>query len=163
MTRLWTTLAILATAAIMLGQGHQQAEPSDPDDQPADPAVRFIAVDVLIDSGTNPLAAYQFEFNAAFPENHPGTVKIVGIEGGSHNAYAQPPYYDPAALAHDRVIIAAFNTSALDNLPTASTRIARLHLQVVGSPRFIVKLIVATDPAGNDIHATITAAPGESP
>ena len=55
--------------------------------------VRFAPVDVYLDSGSRPLAAYQFELKVT-----QGKVKIVGVEGGEHEAFREAPYYDPAAL-----------------------------------------------------------------
>lgn len=114
------------------------------------PPSRFAAVDVFIDSGSVPLAAYQFELKATR-----GAFKIVGIEGGEHAAFSKkPPYYDPAALMHDRVIIAAFNTGK--DLPTGKTRVARVHVEISGNeePQYDVQLIVAGGADGNPITAT---------
>jgi len=119
------------------------------------PAVRFEAVDVYVDSGKSPLAAYQFELAAEV-----GDMKIVGIEGGEHAAFKEPPYYDPAALMKHRVIIAAFNTGA--DLPSGKTRVARVHVQVTGDaePEYVVKLHVAASADGKEIKATATLAGG---
>lgn len=169
MTRFWITLAVLAATGLLLGQGQQDAEHVPLADQQAEPAVRFEAVDVFIDSGEAPLAAYQFEFKAVFPDDQPGRVRIVGIEGGAHPAFAKPPYYDPAALMHDRVVIAAFNTNNAGNLPTGRTRVARLHVQVIGEGRggevgeakYLVELSVAANPEGANLPAVISTAPGK--
>jgi hypothetical protein len=112
--------------------------------------VRFEAVDVFIDTGDRPLAAYQFELKACV-----GHAKIVGIEGGEHQAFRSPPYYDPAALQNDRVIIADFDLG--EDLPSGRSRVARIHLQVTGEeePRYIAILQVAAAPAGQRISASI--------
>jgi len=114
---------------------------------------RFSAVDIYIDSKSAPLAAYQIEFSATN-----GTAKIVGIEGGDSAAFHEPPFYDTKAIQHDRVIIAAFNTSSADKLPSAKTRIATIHLQIVGdqSPQFQITLQVAANFDGNRIFADAT-------
>lgn len=119
--------------------------------------VRFEAVDVFVDSAEQPLAAYQFEFAA-----ETGEVKIVGIEGGEHAAFREPPYYDPAALAQHRAIIAAFHTGA--DLPTGKTRVARIHVQVTGAaePGYVAELQVAASADGKEIPATLTLARGET-
>lgn len=91
-------------------------------------AVRFRAVDVFVDSGATPLAAYQLEFAATN-----GNARIVGIEGGEHPAFAQPPFYDPKAMQHERIIIAAFSTEPADKLPRGKTRVATIHVQTSGS------------------------------
>ena len=115
------------------------------------PAVRFAAVDVCVDAGDTPLAAYQFELAAEV-----GEITIVGVEGGEHAAFKEPPYYDPAALMNNRIIIAAFNTGK--DLPTGKTRVARIHLQVGGEtePKYVVKLHTAASADGKRIPATVT-------
>ena len=50
------------------------------------PAPRFAVVDVYIDAANAALAAYQVEILTT-----QGTVKIVGIEGGEHAAFKEPP------------------------------------------------------------------------
>ena len=143
--------ALLLCMVALAGAAAQEAAPE------AGPAVRFEAVDVYVDSGKGTLAAYQFELAAEV-----GEVKIVGIEGGDHAAFAEPPYYDPAALAHNRVIIAAFNTGA--DLPTGKTRVARVHVQVTGAaePEYALKLHVAADANGREIEATVSVMGGEA-
>ena len=129
----------------------QEAEPA------AEQRVRFAWVDVTVDAKDAPLAAYQFEFAA-----ETGTIRIVGVEGGEHAAFREAPYYDPAALKQGRIIIAAFNTGR--DLPKGRTRVARLHLQVVGdvTPEYVVKLTVAAGAEGKPIQATAAATPGEA-
>jgi kynurenine formamidase len=116
------------------------------------PGVRFMPVDIYIDSGDAALGAWQISFSGS-PD-----VELVGVEGGEHPAYAEPAHYDAAALMHDRVILAALNTT--DALPTGKTRVARLHLRVSGEPTFETTLIAAGDADGERIDATATAAPG---
>jgi hypothetical protein len=115
------------------------------------PSVRFAAVDVYVDSGHQPLAAYQCELNAVR-----GGIKIVGIEGGEPAAFAEPPYYDPAAMMNDRVILAAFNTGK--QLPTGKSRIARVHVQISGDaePQYELKLEAAASSDGQRISATVS-------
>jgi hypothetical protein len=117
--------------------------------------VRFEAVDVYMDSGEVPLAAYQFELAA-----ETGEIKIVGIEGGEHPAFKEPPYYDPAALSNDRIIIAAFNTG--QNLPSGKTRVARVHLQIIGErePQLLIRIEVTASAQGQEIPAAVTLEKG---
>ncbi len=120
-----------------------------PATQPASkPAIRFTHVDVSIDSKSEPLAAYQFELAA-----EKGDVKIVGIEGGEHAAFKAPPYYDPAAMSQDHVIIAAFNTGK--DLPKGKTRVARVHVQITGEtkPEYVIKLEVAASSEGQPLNS----------
>ena len=118
--------------------------------------VRFAPLHIYLDSGNRSLAAYQFELKAAA-----GQIKIVGVEGGQHKAFEEAPYYDPAALANDRIIIAAFNTGS--ELPKGRTRIATIHLQIIGDaePDYDLKLIVAGDADANEIPAKISFEKGE--
>lgn len=116
-------------------------------------AVRFEAIDVFVDSGHQPLAAYQFELASRTPG-----VEIVGIEGGEHAAFAEPPYYDPKAMNNNRVIIAAFNTG--QNLPSGRSRVARIHVQLRGPGlrEYETKLSVSADSDGQQIPARVTIA-----
>jgi hypothetical protein len=120
------------------------------------PGVRFAPLHIYIDSGNSSLAAYQFELKATT-----GQIRIVGVEGGRHDAFKEAPYYDPAALANDRIIIAAFSTGS--NLPKGRTRIATIHLQIIGDaePEYELKLTVAGDADGKEIPAEITFEKGE--
>ena len=120
-----------------------------------DHALRFTTVDLFIDPRGQPLAAYQLEFVA-----DPARVTLVGVEGGEHAAFAEPPYYDPKALSGNRVILAALNTGT--DLPAARTRVATLHLRVSGEaePTYDAKLEVAGNPAGKPISADVTVGQG---
>ena len=120
-------------------------------------SIRFAPLHIYIDSGQAPLAAYQFELKTLA-----GHVEIVGVEGGEHPAFTHAPYYDPAALANNRIIIASYSTDA--QLPTGQTRIATLHLQITGDiePEYELELTVAADADGRRTPATITYKKGES-
>jgi len=120
------------------------------------PGVRFAPLHIYLDSGNRSLAVYQFELKATA-----GQIKIVGVEGGQHEAFKEAPYYDPAASAKDRIIIAAFSTGS--NLPKGRTRIATIHLQIIGDaePEYDLKLAVAGDADGKEIPAEITFEKGE--
>jgi hypothetical protein len=132
------TLCILLLLAISLGA--QQTH--------------FTAVDIYIDSNDAPLAAYQLEFSG-----HGTQVRIAGIEGGEHEAFKAPPFYDPKAMQQERVILAAFNTAAATKLPTGRIRVATVHLQYAGPqpPTFSVKLHTASDSQGHEISIKPTA------
>ena len=121
-------------------------------------AVHFRAIDVYVDSGSTPLAAYQLEFSVT---NVPTT--IVGIEGGSPKAFREPPFYDPKAIQGERVIIAAFSTETPEHLPSGKTRVATIHIMTTGEtrPAFELKLQAAADAAGKRISATAIC--GEKP
>ena len=132
------------------------AHRSEHHDRTDERRVRFAPLHIYLDSGARPLAAFQFELKATT-----GRIKIVGVEGGQHPAFKKPPYYDPAALANDRIIIAGFNTG--NELPTGRTRIATIHLQIIGDvePDYELKLAVAADADGKEIPTEITFGKGE--
>jgi len=132
-------LAIFWPAASLWSQGQAAIEEG---------RIRFCAMDIYLDSGSAPLAAYQLDFAATN-----GEVKIVGIEGGDHPAFKDPPFYDPKAMQHERVIIAAFSTAASADLPSGRTRVATIHLMINGTqkPQFALRLDVAADANGMKI------------
>lgn len=137
--------AFLLCGAVVFGQA------GDVGMRPA----RFAAVDVFMDSGADKLGAWQVEFVGTAKG---GAVELVGVEGGeAKQAFAKPAYFDPEALAHDRVIIAAYALGS--DLPTGNARVARLHVRVTGEhePEFVVKVVKAADGAGNEIKAETTA------
>ena len=121
-----------------------------PNDVKADD-VRFEAIDVFVDSGNQPLAAYQVELAS----NTPG-VEIVGVEGGEPAAFAEPPYYDPRAMKNNRVIIAAFTTG--ENLPAGRCRVARIHVQLQGPgvKEYKTKLSVSATTDGKRVPAELS-------
>ena len=144
--------------------------------------VRFAPVHIYLDPGGEPLAAYQFELvcsvsvgamhasplradsaeeDNASRRHYEPQIKIVGVEGGEHPAFKDAPYYDPAALMNDRIIIAAFNTSR--DLPTTRTRIATIHLQIPAEaePQYELKLVTAADANGEKLSVRITLEKGE--
>jgi hypothetical protein len=132
------------------------ASQSERDYSTAQPGVRFAPLHIYLET-CNLLAAYQFELKATA-----GQIKIVGVEGGDHEAFKEAPYYDKTALLNkERIIIAAFSTSR--DLPTGRTRIATVHLQIAGDvePQYELELNVAADGNGKEIPAEITFEKGE--
>ena len=69
-------------------------------------------------------------------------------------------FYDPKAIQHERVIIAAFNTDSGDKLPKGKTRVATIHLQITGErkPDYFVKLETAATLEGRRIAVETTYA-----
>ena len=151
LTSVCVIVPVLAQQSEQSTKGHLTVDYST-----AQPGVRFAPLHIYLDSGNKSLAAYQFELNT-----NAGQIKIVGVEGGQHEAFKEAPYYDPAALAKDRIIIAAFSTGS--NLPKGRTRIATVHLQIVGDdePQYELKLIIAGGADGKEIPAEITFDKGE--
>ena len=115
---------------------------------PEEGRTRFCAVEIYLDPKGTPLAAYQLEFTVTN-----ATAKIVGIEGGGHAAFREPPFYDPKAMQNDRVILGAFSTAKASEVPNARTRVARVHLQLSGtnSPQYELKVQAAADSEGKRI------------
>jgi hypothetical protein len=163
---LLTILITLCMAAPQASQASKRIESK----------VRFAPVHVYLDPGGRPLAAYQFELVCSVPvgayssadeednasrRHYERQIKIVGVEGGAHPAFQDAPYYDPAALMNERIIIAAFNTGA--NLPTTRTRIATIHLQILGDaePKYELSLTTAADANGENLPVRITLEKGE--
>jgi len=147
------TAIILTSVCVMVPVLAQQSEHGD---VVAEPGVRFAPLHIYLDSGDRSLAAFQFELRATT-----GQIEIVGVEAGEHKAFSEAPYYDPAALAQDRIIIAAFNTG--QDLPKGLTRIATIHLQITGDvePQYELNLTVAGDADGEEIAAEATFEKGE--
>lgn len=151
----------IALWALMLGlAGATLAGPAD-DSTPQLPSTtssRFAFVDAYVDSGDEPLAAYQFELSA-----QAAGVMLVGVEGGDAPAFAEPPYYDPKANLQNRIIIAAFNTGS--NLPRGRTRVARLMVRLTGASPAVwsAKLDVAASAEAKPLNAQIQVSEGEAP
>ncbi len=119
---------------------------------------RFGWVDIHLDAGAGTeLGAWQIELVDAT-----GRSTIVGIEGGEHPAFAEPPHYDPRAMADsDRVVLAAFSTA--DVLPTGRTRVARIHVRTTGKADWKLTLIAAADAAGTPIEPETKLEEGSAP
>lgn len=143
------TLALALIIALPCLAG--RVKPAGPSYKTVEPKVRFVPLEIYIDPQGKPLGAYQFELKA-----RTGQIRIVGVEGGAHSAFNRAPYYDPAALAQERIIIAAFSTD--EGLPTERTRVATVHLQVTGEtePDYQLHLMVAADDEGQSIDAEIS-------
>ena len=114
----------------------------------ADANAEFRTVDVFIDSKGAPLGAYQLEWRVAA-----GQAKIVGIEGGEHPAFKEPPFYDPKAMQHERAILAGFKVAESAKLPKGRMRIATIHLQVAdGKPcKYSIQRAAGVDHDGERI------------
>lgn len=166
MTRLITLCGVLAVAISLLmpvasGWSPRAGEPPTT----AKAAGEFAPVDVFIDCGVTPLAAWQVEVTPR-AEKEGVRVVLVGIEGGDAGVYEKPAHYDPTALASDggegagRVVLAAFSTADVSKLPSGRVRVARLHVLVEGvevdaagaaAARFDVTVRVAADHEAKEI------------
>lgn len=134
------TYAVLGLAPLLLAFGLAATNAPRPEDSAAQtrasssvqprPAVvtSFTTIDLFADADDEHLAAYQVEVTLQPPM---GTqYSLVGVEGGEVRPFVEPPMYDPDALSHNRVVIAAFTPPGADQLPTGRFRIARLHVEV---------------------------------
>lgn len=152
-------LGLVAIGIVGIGQGEDARG-----EKPVAPEVRFAAYDVFVDSGAQPLGAWQVDIKADEGKNA-GTVKIVGIEGGEAEVYRKPPVYDPRAMMRDRVIIGAYSTAA--DLPHGRTRVARIHVRLDGpadwQPEFDVKLDTAATGEGAAIAGEVSLEKGARP
>jgi hypothetical protein len=120
---------------------------------------RFCMIHVNVDPKGQPLAAYQVEITFTNP-----AVRIVGIEGGDRAPYTNAPHYDPKAIQHERVILAAFSLSPETRLPTNKVRVASVHLMVGGggSPgQPGIRVIAAASSRGKTISVEATTEPGK--
>ena len=148
--------ALGMTATLMAAQSPKEPQAGLPavnqEETTETKRLRFVVADVFLDSGAAALAAYQLDIAIT---NVPA--KIVGIEGGEHPAFRQPPYYDPEAIQRERVILAAYNTAPAADLPKGKTRVASLHLQVSGTAqaRFSAEAKVAAGADGKPVPCTI--------
>lgn len=149
------TIVLSGMIALLVGGAIEYPHDSS-DTRPAQAAIRFAWVDAYIDPQGKPLAAYQFELTARGAD-----VTLIGIEGGEHPAFIQPPYYDPRANLQNRIVIAAFNTG--DDLPKTRTRVARIMVRIRGGkPAFSARLDVAGSTDAKPITASVTVSEGAS-
>jgi hypothetical protein len=148
--------ALPIVLSLLLGSPAPATHAGDPGNGVASAPAGFRIVDVFVDSSDRALAAYQVEIHAT--EN---SVRIVGIEGGEAAAFREPPYYDPKAIQGERVILAAFSTEPADRLPTGRTRVASLHLQVLGDvpPSYSIRLKTAATEGAQRIAAKVSLEP----
>jgi hypothetical protein len=158
----FTTL-LAAVLAMFFNTSFDTAHAAEEWRTTGDKGPRFMTLEVFVDSGSAPLAAYQVTVKAT-----QGEVKIAGIEGGEAPVFNEPPHYDPKAIQRNQVILAAFSTKPAAELPHARTRVATIHVQVTGKtePKFSVTLTTAGTVDGTKINATADAkekTPDEKP
>ena len=148
MTRRGTLLfiAVLGTC-FGLGTGLRA-----PDQQGA-----FFAVRVYVDSGDDALAAYQAEVVIS-----DGGASLVGVEGGTVDAFTRAPYYDPRAL-HDgagRIVIADFIRGSTP-APKGDVHVATLHFYGSIDAAMNAALQASGSSADNRIRAAVRLEPIE--
>ena len=113
--------------------------------------VLFYPVDIYVDSGERPLAAWQIEVHY-----NDADISITGVEGGDY-PFTEPPYYDHPGMRSGRIILATFTTER--KAPAGRLRVARLHLMEEGDGdgRFSIRLVLAAGPDGEPFEAEINA------
>lgn len=128
--------------------------PAGPDGPPSAEG-GFAVWDIRLDSGDVAVAAWQVELAGEGDD-----FRIVGIEGGDHAAFREPPHYDPRALQGGRVVLAAFDTGA--ELPAGDHRVASVHVHSQqGALPPTARLIVAADAEGRRVDARIHLVKGD--
>lgn len=123
----------------------------------APPAARFEYVDVYVDSGDRPLAAWQVEVKATT-----GRATIAGVEGGD-GVYSEAPYYDESAIQQERVIVGGLSTLAADQLPRGRVRVARVHMMIEAEAELSVTVMAAGLADGTRIDASGSIERGQAP
>ena len=103
----------------------------------------FETIDIVIDTGGRPMAAYQFEVVC--------DAKLLGVEKADFDPRA--PYHDPAALQGGRIVVAQYTLA--EPAPSGKVRVAALHVQHDGKPDYKAKIIVVAGPEGERMDATI--------
>ena len=143
MRSLMLTISLILFTVITAMAGEGMPEGREPD-------IRFESAEIFVDSGGEALAAYQVEIRYDRQR-----VKIIGLEGGETRAFREPPFYDPKGMAGGRIIVAAFTTDD-SKAPERKSRVARLHLQVIGKlpVQLTIRLITAAKPGGERIQAS---------
>jgi hypothetical protein len=122
----------------------------------ADGGIEFRAVDLFLDPSGQSLAAYQLDWTISSQNG-----VIVGVEGGEGSSFNEPPYYDPKAIQHEHVIVAAFKVTDARNLPKQKTRVATIHLQTSAGAACSYKFHKAEAATSNGRRITIEASSRE--
>jgi hypothetical protein len=119
------------------------------------PTPAFTTVRVLLDSN-QPVSAWQFELTG-------NAIEIVGVESGNAQGYNDPPYYDPQALSHNRIIVGAYTLN--ENPPAGKIHVATLHIQydLSVNPDFKVRLMAVGNKEGTHTPATVEIQEGDQP
>jgi hypothetical protein len=106
-------------------------------------ATHFLQVEIYLDPEGAELAAYQCELRSPTVP-----VRLVGIEGGAHPAFAEPPFYDLDARIEERIVLAAYCTQGA--LPRTKTLLARVHVEYTGAvkPQFTIEVQAAAKRGG---------------
>ena len=123
------------------------------------PTSEFAVFDIYLDTGAEPLAAYQLKIS-----DERAAVKILSVEGGEHPSFAEPPKFDPKAIQRDVIKIAAFSLNGRGQHPSGRTRIASLHVEIGPglTPEWIATVQAAAGPGGAKISTQVTISKREN-
>jgi hypothetical protein len=114
---------------------------------PRQDAARFGAVDIYVDAGEAGLAAWQVELRTG--------ATLVGVEGGD-GAFAEPAFYDPAALHREgRIVLAAFTLAEAP--PSGRVRVSRVHVRETAVAEYAARSMAAAAPGGKSIEVKVQA------
>ena len=122
-------------------------------------AAEFAVFDVYVDTGGEPMAAYQLKIS----DEH-AAVKIISVEGGDHASFREAPRFDPKAIQRDVIKIAAFSLDAMNKLPSGRVRIASLHVEIGPglTPEWKAVVEAAARPGGEKIAAEVSISKREN-
>jgi len=126
---------------------------------------KFLALEVWVDPKGQPLAAYQVRFGSG--ADAPNRTIVVGVESGQGGVFGvTPPYYDRTAVDNgeaEGVVLAMMTTAPVSALPSAKSRVATIHLMVLGgaNPSFDIRLDTAATADGKWIPAEVSLIEGE--
>ena len=156
-TRITAVLMLLLASTMAV-----QSQLTAPPDQ--QPWPRFAAVDVFVNSGDQPLAAFQFELRAKS-----GLITVVGVEEGEHDALQGDCFYfDRPVIGlgqSNRVIVGAFTTAQADALARGKQCVATIHVMIdsADQPVYDVQLEAAATNDGRSIPAELSTLQGKTP
>ncbi|MEZ6196256.1 MAG: hypothetical protein R3F20_11110 [Planctomycetota bacterium] len=147
-TRMCCPAAFLFLVLLLLREGGEGPRPIAGGAAHPTVETEFAVFDLWVDGVPSGLGAWQIEVR-----DEAGAAKLVGVEGGDHAAYPEPPRFDPAALQGGRVVLAAFSTAG--ELPRGEVRVASLHYLIEGEPDLAVTLEAAVDADGLDLDVPV--------
>jgi hypothetical protein len=122
------------------------------------PQRAFSTIEIYLDGGDQPLAAYQLTLQYAQADT-----RLVGIEGGSTPAFADAPHYDPRALRGGTIKLAAMQLEG--PWPTHRVHVATLHVEhsATVTPRLAASQVVAATRNGGAATVDFSYEIGDSP
>jgi hypothetical protein len=122
-------------------------------------SAEFAVYDLYIDSGENALAAYQVKI-----QDKNAAIKVISVEGGTHPAFREPPFFDPKAIQKNVIKLAAFRLEPTEKLPQGKTHVASLHvaLETGAQPNLVVVVEAAAGPSGRKLRVEASISKNET-